>query len=68
MRAHADLLVSTGLHKLGYEYVNLDGGWGARARDPHTKRLLPDPKRFPGIADGSLAACAPPARAALLAI
>ncbi|XP_050234810.1 alpha-galactosidase 1-like [Mercurialis annua] len=30
----ADALVSTGLAKLGYEYVNLDDCWGESKRDP----------------------------------
>jgi alpha-galactosidase len=50
----ADAIVSTGLREVGYEYVNLDAGWGTKQRDPKTGRLVPN-DHFPGIADGSLA-------------
>ena len=54
VREHAALLVSLGLRDKGYTYVNLDAKWGTTARATDG-RLVPDPKRFPGIADGSLA-------------
>ncbi|WP_372444729.1 NPCBM/NEW2 domain-containing protein [Streptomyces coffeae] len=43
----ADLFVSKGLKKAGYEYVNLDDCWALPDRDANGK-LVPDPKRFPG--------------------
>ncbi|WP_254885464.1 NPCBM/NEW2 domain-containing protein [Streptomyces sp. NA02950] len=42
----ADLFVSKGLKKAGYEYVNLDDCWALPERDGNGK-LVPDPKRFP---------------------
>ena len=42
----ANALALSGLKDLGYEYVNIDGGWNARGGT-----WLPDPKKFPdGIA------------------
>ena len=54
VREHASLIVSLGLRKLGYQYVNLDAKWGTTKRGADG-RLMPDATRFPGIADGSLA-------------
>ncbi|GLJ35500.1 hypothetical protein SUGI_0713830 [Cryptomeria japonica] len=34
IRGAADALISTGLSKLGYEYVNTDDCWGEKHRDP----------------------------------
>ncbi|GMG98937.1 hypothetical protein Nepgr_000777 [Nepenthes gracilis] len=42
----ADALVSTGLAKLGYTYVNLDDCWGLKHRDSQGN-LVPDPAKFP---------------------
>jgi alpha-galactosidase len=42
----ADALVSSGLSKLGYNYVNLDDCWHATERDADGN-LVADPKRFP---------------------
>lgn len=42
----ADTLVSTGLAKSGYRYVNLDDCWAKSTRDD-AGRLVPDPSRFP---------------------
>ncbi|GAB4839671.1 hypothetical protein Ancab_029197 [Ancistrocladus abbreviatus] len=42
----ADALVSTGLAKLGYNYVNLDDCWGLSLRDSQGN-LVPDPAKFP---------------------
>ena len=55
VRQHADLIVSLGLKAKGYQYVNLDAMWGTTTRGADG-RLVPDSTRFPGIADGSLAA------------
>ena len=38
---------AAGLLDLGYEYINLDDGWQAGARDPVTQAPLADPVRFP---------------------
>jgi len=50
----ADILVSSGLAGLGYEYVNIDDCWSARERGADG-RLVPDPVKFPngiaGVAD-----------------
>jgi alpha-galactosidase len=42
----ADLLVSSGLRRAGYEYVNLDDCWALRRRDA-AGNLQADPGRFP---------------------
>ncbi|CAO2820740.1 unnamed protein product [Amaranthus hypochondriacus] len=42
----ADALVSTGLAKLGYIYVNIDDCWNKATRDSKDQ-LVPDPKTFP---------------------
>jgi hypothetical protein len=34
---------------LGYEYVNLDAGWGTKQGDPKTNQLVPY-GHFPGLA------------------
>lgn len=43
----ADRLASDGYKELGYEYVNVDDCWSELERDPVTKELVPDKKRFP---------------------
>eukprot|EP01048_Picozoa_sp_COSAG05_P018017 COSAG05_NODE_2563_length_2894_cov_2.316995_2_plen_132_part_00 len=43
----ADAMVSTGLAKLGFEYVNLDAGWLTSARDPVTKKVIPVKSKWP---------------------
>ncbi|OLF16290.1 hypothetical protein BU204_17010 [Actinophytocola xanthii] len=54
IRETADVLVSSGLAELGYEYVNIDDCWSMRERGPDG-RLVPDPVKFPngiaGLAD-----------------
>jgi len=45
VRETADALISTGLAKLGYQYVNLDDCW-AKGRD-EIGRIYPDPVTFP---------------------
>ena len=51
----AEALVSSGLQQLGWEYVNVDAGWAAAARDSGGS-LQADPDRFPSgmaaLADG----------------
>ncbi|KAL2526795.1 Alpha-galactosidase 3 [Abeliophyllum distichum] len=47
----ADALISTGLAKLGYIYVNIDDCWSETSRDSEGQ-LIPDSKSFPsGIKD-----------------
>lgn len=53
--AQADAIKATGLQKLGYTYMNLDGGWSLKDRDPKTGRPQPNPKLFPSMSSGKLA-------------
>eukprot|EP01018_Ginkgo_biloba_P017179 Gb_04687 [translate_table: standard] len=46
IRETADALVSSGLSKLGYEYVNIDDCWAELKRDKHG-RLVPSASKFP---------------------
>lgn len=43
----ADYIVSDGYKDVGYEYVIIDDCWMEKERDPITKKLVPDRKRFP---------------------
>lgn len=43
----ADALISTGLHKLGFKYVNLDAGWLTSERDPQTHKVIPVKSKWP---------------------
>ena len=51
----ADAMVSTGLSKLGYEYINIDDCWAVHSHRSAEGKLLPDPEKFPegisGLAD-----------------
>jgi alpha-galactosidase len=42
-------LINLGLKDVGYQYVNIDDCWSdkQRRRDPTTKQLIPDSKKFP---------------------
>ena len=42
-----DALVSTGLAKLGYRYVNIDAGSFTGDRDKTTGKILPNAKKYP---------------------
>jgi len=42
----AQAMLDSGLHKLGFEYVNLDDCWAAEERDKDGN-IQPDPDRFP---------------------
>lgn len=42
-----DIIVSTGLKDLGYEYVNIDDCWQSAERDLVTRRIEADKERFP---------------------
>ncbi|KAJ5165648.1 Aldolase-type TIM barrel [Penicillium coprophilum] len=44
----ANEVVNLGLKDLGYEYVNIDDCWSIKnKRDESTKRIIPDPTKFP---------------------
>ena len=43
----ADAMISTGLAKLGFQYVNLDAGWLTSARDPNTSKVIPVKYKWP---------------------
>jgi hypothetical protein len=45
----ARAMVSTGLQKAGYEYINIDEGWWLGDRDAEGN-IVVDPKRWPAIA------------------
>jgi hypothetical protein len=47
----ARAMVSSGLQKAGYEYVNIDEGWWLGDRDA-AGNIVVDPKRWPAIAPG----------------
>lgn len=47
----ARAMVSTGLQKAGYEYINIDEGWWLGDRDAEGNFIV-DPKRWPAIAPG----------------
>jgi hypothetical protein len=47
----ARAMVSTGLQKAGYEYINIDEGWWLGDRDAEGNFVV-DPKRWPAIAPG----------------
>jgi alpha-galactosidase len=42
----ADAMVSSGLHAVGYEYINIDDSWDLTARNA-SGDLVPDPAKFP---------------------
>lgn len=46
VRQQADALVASGMHALGYEYVNMDDCWNDKTRNA-TGHLQPNPTRFP---------------------
>jgi hypothetical protein len=43
----ADRLVSDGFKAVGYEYVLIDDCWSEKKRDPLSRRLIANRKRFP---------------------
>jgi len=45
----ARALVSSGLARHGWTYVNMDDGWSADVRNPMNHALQADPRRFSGI-------------------
>jgi Alpha galactosidase A/Alpha galactosidase C-terminal beta sandwich domain len=46
MRSSGEGLIRTGLFALGFKYVNLDGGWQAKSRNPDGT-IAADPTKFP---------------------
>jgi hypothetical protein len=47
----ARAMISTGMHKAGYEYVNIDEGWWLGTRDAKGN-ITVDPKAWPALASG----------------
>lgn len=47
IRKTADYMVSGGFKDAGYEYIIIDDCWPEMERDPVTKELVEDRKRFP---------------------
>ncbi len=45
----AKLMVQDGWLERGYEYIIIDDCWPMKDRDPTTKKLVPDPIRFPHV-------------------
>lgn len=50
----ARAMISSGLHKAGYEYVNIDEGWWLGSRDAQGN-IVVDPKAWPALAAGERA-------------
>ncbi|KAL0068749.1 hypothetical protein AAF712_004078 [Marasmius tenuissimus] len=49
--AAAQAFVDRGLKAAGYQYINIDDCWSLKSRDSSSKRIVPDPAKFPdGIA------------------
>ena len=47
IRESADAFVARGFKDAGYRYVVIDDCWSKRVRDPMTKRIVPEPEKFP---------------------
>ena len=47
----ARALISSGLHRAGYDYVNIDEGWWLGKRDAHGN-IVVNPKAWPALAPG----------------
>lgn len=47
----AKAMISTGMHKAGYKYINIDEGWWLGKRDEH-RNILVDSKAWPALAPG----------------
>ena len=52
--AQAKAMISTGMHKSGYQYINIDEGWWLGKRDANGN-ILVDPKAWPAIKPGERA-------------
>jgi hypothetical protein len=52
--AQAKAMISTGMHKAGYQYINIDEGWWLGKRDA-SGNIVVDPKAWPAIKPGERA-------------
>ncbi len=52
--AQAKAMISTGMHKAGYQYINIDEGWWLGKRDANGN-IIVDPKAWPAIKPGERA-------------
>jgi hypothetical protein len=52
--AQAKAIVSTGMHKAGYQYINIDEGWWLGKRDD-AGNIIVDPKAWPALKPGEQA-------------
>jgi hypothetical protein len=50
----AKAMISTGMQKLGYQYINIDEGWWLGQRDEHGN-IIVDPKAWPALVPGERA-------------
>ena len=50
----AKAMIATGMHKVGYQYLNIDEGWWLGQRDEHSN-IVVDPKAWPALAPGERA-------------
>jgi hypothetical protein len=50
----AKAMISTGMHKVGYQYINIDEGWWLGQRDEQGN-IVVDPKAWPAMAPGERA-------------
>lgn len=50
----ARAIVANGMHKAGYQYINIDEGWWLGKRDEHGN-ILVHPKQWPALAPGERA-------------
>jgi hypothetical protein len=50
----AKAMISTGMHKVGYQYVNIDEGWWLGERDKDGN-IVVDPKAWPALSPGERA-------------
>src|SRR6187200_3363699 len=48
IQAAADLIVSSGMKDAGYEYVNIDDGWGAPVANPDAEPPMPAERNADG--------------------
>jgi len=52
--SQAKAMISTGMHKAGYQYINIDEGWWLGNRDANGN-IVVDPKAWPAIRPGERA-------------
>ena len=53
-QSQAKALIASGLHKAGYQYINIDEGWWLGQRDAEGN-IVVDPKAWPALAPGEQA-------------